>query len=348
MNQICFSQVCEVNGKTAQSQPILPMLNRTISDEFYHSDISLDLSNSRCPVEFRAATAGPIRITTYSSAGTTTVSRKLQHIRDDRHDFYVFWFVTKGRFRIQQGIGNVVIGPSHFAITHSARPATFRAEPGEEGIHDSVQVLVPSYFIMSVAPQLTKMCGQRFPLAPGAGQMSLNILRVLFSEAEAAPSKIITEIAAKIIEALASVAGGGEFKHQSVKDERRKRIFEYIEFHLDEPNLSATRIAAANGISTRYLHRLLAEVKTSLRDQIWVRRLVRASQLLGDANYKHMGITEIAYFVGFASPAHFSRSYRRLFGISPREARQAMSSRETQHTRPFEIDPLFDKQAALH
>ena len=57
----------------------------------------------------------------------------------------------------------------------------------------------------------------------------------------------------------------------------------------------------------------------TLSDYIVGARISRAKELL---NQTDRSITEILYSVGFNSPEHFSRTFRRLTGMSPRQYRK--------------------------
>jgi AraC-like DNA-binding protein len=70
-------------------------------------------------------------------------------------------------------------------------------------------------------------------------------------------------------------------------------------------------------MSRTQLHRKLKAL-TDLPPHMFIRfiRLKHAAKLLR----KHTGnITEIAYNVGFNSPAHFAKAFREQFGKSPSE-----------------------------
>jgi AraC-like DNA-binding protein len=79
-------------------------------------------------------------------------------------------------------------------------------------------------------------------------------------------------------------------------------------------------IAAACGISTRYLHELFRDTNQTLGQWIRDQRLNACRQDLRDpAN--HQTIAEIAYRWGFSDQAQFSRSFKAHFGLSPKEFR---------------------------
>jgi transcriptional regulator GlxA family with amidase domain len=96
------------------------------------------------------------------------------------------------------------------------------------------------------------------------------------------------------------------------------RAIEAMEAHLDEP-WPIKRIARAAGVSARHLQTLFrSNLGASPSGHYQALRLNRARRLLIETR---MPALEIAELTGFASPASFTRAYRRQHGESPRETR---------------------------
>ncbi len=90
---------------------------------------------------------------------------------------------------------------------------------------------------------------------------------------------------------------------------------------LGQHKQSITTIGREMGVSTRTLSRRLVEEGTSFRQiQDQIRHQV-AMSLLGDAT---VSIAEIAFFLGYAEPAPFHRSFKRWSGLTPQNCRRAM------------------------
>lgn len=108
---------------------------------------------------------------------------------------------------------------------------------------------------------------------------------------------------------------------RAMQPARLRAVQRWIEEHLCDPELSLEQIAAANGLSLRYLHFLFEQCEMSVSKWLWDRRL----KLCYDAILSGDGrtVTEIAFDHGFNSSAHFSTAFRRKFGISPRELRSS-------------------------
>ncbi|MFD2136341.1 helix-turn-helix domain-containing protein [Novosphingobium resinovorum] len=98
-------------------------------------------------------------------------------------------------------------------------------------------------------------------------------------------------------------------------------MLRFIEVHLADPLLSTAMVAKGCGISPRYLSFLLRMRDTSFSELVWEQRLAKARDWLAASDPREVSIGEIAYGVGFKSPAHFSRMFKRVFGANPREYR---------------------------
>jgi len=83
-----------------------------------------------------------------------------------------------------------------------------------------------------------------------------------------------------------------------------------------EPGLDPVGFAERNGMSVRYLHRLLEPTGKSFSEHLLGYRLERAAGLLRDPACD-LRIAEIAYRCGFRDISHFNRSFRRGFGDTP-------------------------------
>jgi len=97
------------------------------------------------------------------------------------------------------------------------------------------------------------------------------------------------------------------------------RARNYVAQHLEDSDLNATRIATSVGISPGHLSRLFKARSTTVMRYVWSCRLDRAADLLKSRGRSNVSIGEIAYSCGFASHAHFSRTFKERFGLSPSE-----------------------------
>jgi AraC-like DNA-binding protein len=96
-----------------------------------------------------------------------------------------------------------------------------------------------------------------------------------------------------------------------------RRVTATIRERCHEPDLDPAAVAAALGLSRRYVHMLFASAGTTFSQELYACRLHRAQRLLCDRRFEGLGIAEIAWNCGFSEPSHFTRRFRERFGSPP-------------------------------
>lgn len=120
-------------------------------------------------------------------------------------------------------------------------------------------------------------------------------------------------------------------------DTRRRTLLLRAQAYIDanlgdpDPDLGPRRVAAAQYISVRYLHRLFEAEETTVAEWIRSRRLERCRRDLLDPALGDEPVHAIAARWGILSAAHFSRLFRRAYGRSPVEYRLVRPRRLTGH-----------------
>jgi AraC-like DNA-binding protein len=112
-------------------------------------------------------------------------------------------------------------------------------------------------------------------------------------------------------QALAAQRGG-------LRAVRLKAVLLILERRFAEPDFSAQKLAAAAGLSERYVNELLFEAGASFTTRLNELRLRKAAELLSMTEKR---ISEIAFACGFNDLSYFNRSFRRRFGLTPTTAR---------------------------
>jgi signal transduction histidine kinase/DNA-binding response OmpR family regulator len=101
----------------------------------------------------------------------------------------------------------------------------------------------------------------------------------------------------------------------SIEQDFMTRVRDAVEGHLKEEGYSADQLAIDLGLSRTQLHRKLkALIGQAPGELIRIVRLQYANDLL---KRRVATIAEVAYMVGFSSPASFSASFSRHFGFPP-------------------------------
>jgi len=108
----------------------------------------------------------------------------------------------------------------------------------------------------------------------------------------------------------------------SLATSHRVRIVNYIEAHLEDPDLTPMRVAQACKMTPRYLHHLFSEESETVARYILRRRLEECCRALQLPGRRSRTVTSIAFDFGFNSPTHFGRVFRARYGVTPREYRR--------------------------
>lgn len=137
----------------------------------------------------------------------------------------------------------------------------------------------------------------------------------------------VGETLARLIATLMS--GTGE-DHESGEaaplDILRRRVTEFIDANLGDPDLSIETITAALKCSRRYVHRAFEGTSITPERYIWDARLERCRDDLVRLDKLGWSISEVAFSRGFNSSAHFSRAFKARYGMTPRDFRALHAS----------------------
>ncbi|MGH6742450.1 MAG: AraC family transcriptional regulator [Bradyrhizobium sp.] len=99
---------------------------------------------------------------------------------------------------------------------------------------------------------------------------------------------------------------------------RLKAVLTILEQRFAEPDFSAQKLAAAAGLSERYVNELLYEAGASFTTRLNELRMRKAADLLAHGTSR---ISDIAFDCGFNDLSYFNRCFRRRFGLTPTAAR---------------------------
>ena len=108
---------------------------------------------------------------------------------------------------------------------------------------------------------------------------------------------------------------------QSVRAARLQAIKAHIATDLWDPALTVAVLAARQGVTPRYVHKLFESDGTTCTQFILQRRLDRAYRRLCDHRFAEHSITSIAFGVGFGDQSYFNRAFRRQYNATPSDIR---------------------------
>jgi AraC-like DNA-binding protein len=107
----------------------------------------------------------------------------------------------------------------------------------------------------------------------------------------------------------------GESGLSAVVAARLAAAIDHIAACFQDPELSVAAVAQSQGISPRYLQRLLETSGTSFTARVTELRLQRAFAILSEPGTRR--ISDIALEAGFSDISHFNRLFRARFGNTP-------------------------------
>jgi AraC family transcriptional regulator len=107
----------------------------------------------------------------------------------------------------------------------------------------------------------------------------------------------------------------------SLPSPRLRSVLDFVASHLDRP-LSLDRLAAVAGMDLfRFARAFKQTTGSSPHRYVLEARIAQAKVLLRD---RSLSITEVALRTGFATPSHFSVTFRRITSLSPRDFRDGV------------------------
>lgn len=298
--------------------------------EYYRGDFWIE-DASVIDVKAERKAVGPISIIRQRSATNLFFRRTRQHIREDATDLSILWFVKHGSLAFSNQCGNKVANPGDFVITRSMSPFFIECRVDGEGLHEQLHVTVPTHILRAHIPH-DFGTGLFMPVERPELAIAENILTDVFED----EGSLAEDSARQLVEtALAIIGNAVRADHaaipvrQTIADRRLDEVLRYIEVHLSDPQLSTAMVARGCAISQRYLSFLLRLKGTSFSELVWQQRLEKAKNWLSASGPRDISISEIAYGVGFKSPAHFSRMFKRVFKVNPREFRVDTTGADT-------------------
>lgn len=301
------------------------------NEEYYMGDYSIE-AGSVIDVRAEKKAVGACSIIRLRSKSRLFFRRAWSHIREDATDVAVLWFVKRGSLRVSHQAGNSVAKAGDFFVTKSLTPFFMECQTDEEAVHEVLHVIVPSHLLRRFIPNDVRT-GFTAPAVGRKFAMAERILVDIFEDAgEIAErtAELLVESALSMLSDAIKHLDTGSPARQTVTDKRLHDVLRYIEIHLSDPKLSVATVAKGCGISPRYLSYLFKVQGTPFSTLIWEKRLQLASQWLASAKPLDASISEVAYRVGFKSPAHFSRMFKRVFHMSPSEYRASGAVPEQQ------------------
>ncbi len=186
---------------------------------------------------------------------------------------------------------------------------------------------LPKTALKAMVSGVDDMVGRE--LAPGGAlSLAMNYIDRLLRDPDAVDeagmliSTHLTDLAALGLGARGDMAVAA--RRGGLRAVRLKAVLAILQKRFTEPEFSAQKLAAAAGLSERYVNELLYEAGTSFTMRLTELRLRKAADLLQRAGWRR--VSDIAFDCGFNDLSYFNRCFRRRFGLTPSAARGALGS----------------------
>ncbi|ARF81544.1 helix-turn-helix domain-containing protein [Kitasatospora aureofaciens] len=252
-------------------------------------------------------------------AGPQTVSRSRRRISQGGAEFLTVTLQHRGTARLTQDGRQALVGPGGFTLADEGRP--YLREHREHFRFTAFRL--PKAALGVTDDELRTVTGTAFD----GGSATAGLVAAYLKQLAAQPADLdpgtahrLALTAADLLAALVHERGG--LPARQLPEGTRSmlaRVEDYVLRHLGEPDLSPARIAHANHISVRYLHKLFHTQGTTVSRWVQRQRLERCRRELSRPARAAPTISGVAARWGFVSTSHFSRSFRAAYGMSPRE-----------------------------
>lgn len=276
---------------------------------------------------FRWTVASPGGGTTPASNGLTIETRKLGDVVSDHFDMVVVssswapeaydspYLLAALRRFARSGCAMGAIDTGAFILAAAGLLKGRRATVHYEHI-DAMKELHED---TEVTEDLYVFDGNHFTCCGGTASvdLGLHILRGIYGDPVAnAAARYVFHPGARMPGTPQNPAGVEPLGHAAPASVRR--VILEMERNLEEP-LTVPDLCQRAGISQRQINRLFARF-VGKTPQLYYRD-IRLDRARGLVTQTEMPLSEIAVASGFASQAHFSKSYHERFGIQPRQDR---------------------------
>lgn len=266
------------------------------------------------------ADLGPLTLSRVT-ASQHAVRRSPRLIADEPRDEVLLSIQLKGTAVVEQDDRQAILCPGDFALYDATRPYNL-SMPAE---FEMLVLQFDRQFLLERCPSpelLTAIRMQNNSTVTAPVSAFLRSLEPIALGDDSAVSRQLATSALDLLGVALADQLGDEARPGSERTKHFLRACTYINAFADDPDLTPERIAAAIGVSLRYLHQLFRENNVSVNRYLINRRLARCRDDLMSPQRAGLTITQVAMNHGFKTVSHFSRSFSETYGQSPSEIRR--------------------------
>ena len=260
-------------------------------------------------------------------------TRRSDHLRGAGEEEFLLTIPHRSTVQFVQMGRDVTCPPGSFIVERGNEPYEF----SYGAANDLVALKVGHRTLANHLPDPGRFCAMEFDGRSGVGALMVELIAASEAHADRMSPEALAAVGRQVIELLAlaverdpRAAVSSETSVQAAHLSRIKRV---IAGNYADPGLNPAAVAAACGISTRYLHELCRRDGASLRERLREARL-RAAERRLSAPGEIRSITEVAYGCGFSDASSFARAFRARFGLTPRALRDQARASWDEPNRP--------------
>ncbi|MEM8941454.1 MAG: helix-turn-helix domain-containing protein [Pseudomonadota bacterium] len=290
-----------------------------LSDLFIELDVVAQDRSQQGRVEVETQLFGDMELLrTYVTRGRFSVVRSEQLVAQSASNNYFLACILGGIANLSQASRDVSLQPSDLAVLDSTRP--YRIDVNE--YLDALWIRVPRHRLEGRMQSAVEILAQRVDGRSGVGHLASSLITAALREAGGLTSSESLRISNALLDLLSL-----SLEVSTGHTDRRplhilRKVQNYIDANISDPDLCRRSIALRHGISERYLSRLFEKEGLSVAKWIRLRRLEQSRLQLESPDQQSRGIGEIAFACGFSDVSSFNRAFKRHFGATPSSLRR--------------------------
>lgn len=264
---------------------------------------------------------GPMMVGHVHATGQD-IHRTARHVSNAPAEFFQVAVMAAGHARMEQDDRQAVLTPGDLLVYETNRPFEWQFD----STWNTYVYSFPLDFIPLTPDQRKRLTARRIG---GDGALAGLTSRFLGDLASTGAHLTLEESvrmaqhASDLLVTLLRSQSRDEVVREAMQRTYVTRAKDHIDRTLADPALGPATVAAAVGVSVRYLHKLFAAEGVGVAEYIRDRRLEHVRRALCDPCQAPRPIATIAADFGFGDLSGFNRAFRRKFSQTPKELRNA-------------------------
>lgn len=249
--------------------------------------------------------------------------RRAEHLRREDEASYLVTIPRLSPVEFRQFDRDVTCDPGAILLERGDAPYRFAY-----GRANDLHVLkVPRRALTDRMRAPDEACARAIDARSGAAGLFVAAVEGALHYGEDASSEAISVTERHLLDLLALALGEAtraDAPLSAVRAAHRRRAERFILDNLSDPDLGPETVAAACGISKRYLHEIFRDANETVSQRVRDQRLDAAERMLLER--RELTIAQIAYRFGFSDHGQFSRLFKARFHLSPRDRRNGSAA----------------------